>query len=75
MNIYLKGAAKRLTFLLLVSLGGCAVYPAPYPAYPSAPYGPPAYQEGAYYGPPVLLNFGFGIDGRYRCCGGGGWRR
>ena len=72
----MKGAAKRLTFSLIVvsTLGGCAVYGPAYPpyAYDADPYGqpvysaPPAYAAPVYVGPPLFLNFGF----QYRSGGG-----
>ena len=73
----MKGAAKRLTFSLIIAstLGGCAVYAPPYGYYDNAPYyGQPVYSGPAYVGPPVFLNFGL----QYRSGGGrshGGDRR
>ncbi|TAM48624.1 MAG: hypothetical protein EPN61_03330 [Burkholderiaceae bacterium] len=80
-----KGAAKRLTFslVLLSVLGGCAVYgpaPGPYaygtdaygqPIY-SAPYYPyynPYYYDPLYLGPPLFFGFGYHYWG-----GRGGFR-
>ena len=67
MKQHLKGAAKRLTFSLLVAttLGGCAIYEPGYPGYSSYDpygygYGSPAYSGVPYYvGPPVSLDFWF----------------
>ena len=85
MKQHLKGAAKRLTFSLLVasSLAGCAIYEPGYPGYSSYDpygygYGAPAYSGVPYYvGPPVSLDLWFssyhgGHRGHY---GGhrGGW--
>jgi hypothetical protein len=73
MNKYMKGAAKRLTFSLIIvsTLGGCAVYGPGYPPYASYDanpyYAQPAYSAPAYIGPPVFLNFGF----QHRSGGGG----
>lgn len=69
MDKYMKGAAKRLTFSLIVAstLGGCAVYAPPYGYYDNDPYyGQPVYSAPVYIGPPVFLNFGF----QYRSGGG-----
>ena len=73
MNVILKGAAKRLTFSLLVAttLGGCAVYDpgyyAGYPAYdPYYAYGAPAYSGAPYYvGPPIALDLWWVGGGGY----------
>lgn len=65
MNQHLKGAAKRLTFSLLVAtaLGGCAIYEpgyAGYAPYDNYPYGQPAYSGLPYYvGPPISLGLSF----------------
>nr|WP_091999144.1 hypothetical protein [Polaromonas sp. OV174] len=82
MTQYLKGAAKRLTFSLVVlsALSGCAVYgPAPVPyAYGTDANGqvvyaaPPVYAAPAYIGPPVFFNFGFWGGGRGGRGGGHG---
>ena len=89
MERYFKGAAKCLTFSLMLAalLGGCAVYepaygpygPAPYGPYGPAPYGPPVYSNAPYFvEPPVSLNFGFGFESPSRRRGhgfhGGRWR-
>ena len=74
MNAILKGAAKRLTFSLVIatSLGGCAVYdPGYYSGYdtynPNYAYGAPAYSGAPYYvGPPISLDLWW--------VGGGGHR-
>lgn len=73
MDKYMKGAAKRLTFSLIIAstLGGCAVYAPPYGYYDADPYyyGQPVYSAPAYpayIGPPVFLNFGL----QYRSGGG-----
>lgn len=74
MNLQIKGAAKRLTFSLLLasSLAGCVAYAPPYAAYDTT-YAPaygysayPAYSYGgyshgypAYVYPPVTLGLGF----------------
>jgi hypothetical protein len=81
-----KGAAKRLTFSLLLAsaLGGCAIYEPGYPGYAYAPYpyAQPAYSGVPYYvGPPVSLGVWFesrgggGHRGHYGGHGGhrGGW--
>ena len=83
----LTGAAKRLTFSLLLAalLGGCAVYePAAYDPYSHGPaaysgtpysYGPAAFPRTPYYvEPPVLLNFGFGFESSGRHHRDHGWR-
>ena len=73
MDKYMKGAAKRLTFSLIITstLGGCAVYGPAYPPYgynDSDPYyAQPAYAAPVYIGPPLFLNFGL----QYRSGGGG----
>ncbi len=74
MDAILKGAAKRLTFSLIIatSLGGCAVYDPGYPGYstydPYYGYGAPAYYGAPYYvGPPISLDLWW-FDG------GGGYR-
>lgn len=63
MKPILKGAAKRLTFSLIIatSLGGCAVYEPGYPGYssydPYYGYGAPVYSGVPYYvGPPISLD-------------------
>jgi hypothetical protein len=72
MNTHVKGAAKRLTFSLVVAsaLGGCAVYEPGYPGYAVDPYayGAPVYSGAPYYvGPPVSLNLWYGsYGGGYR---------
>ncbi len=60
MNNHLKGAAKRLTFSLMVAsvLGGCAVEPSPYGRYSSYPYDEPGYY------PEAFFDFGFDADHR-----------
>lgn len=69
MNTILKGAAKRLTFSLIIatSLGGCAVYdPGYYPGYSTYDpyYGAPAYAGAPYYvGPPISLDLWWVGDG------------
>ena len=77
----MRGAAKRLTFSLILAstLGGCAVYGPPYPpyGYDADPYGQPgyysapAYAAPVYVGPPLFLNFGL----QYRSGGGRGGDR
>lgn len=75
MKTILKGAAKRLTFSLIIatSLGGCAVYEPGYPGYstydPYYAYGAPVYSGVPYYvGPPVSLDL-------WWVGGGGGYGR
>jgi uncharacterized membrane protein YgcG len=82
MKTILKGAAKRLTFSLVIAvcLGGCAVYQPGYPGYGGYPgystydpyygYGAPVYSGVPYYvGPPVSFDF-LWFEGR-----GGGYGR
>jgi hypothetical protein len=87
MNIFTKGAAKRLilSLLLAAGLGGCAVYA---PPYANDPYGYGygyGYGRPAYVGPPVSIDLGFGFydygggyygggRGRHGHHGGHGWR-
>ena len=75
MNLQIKGAAKRLTFSLLLAcgLGGCVAYGPPYATYDGAyvpAYGYSSYSSYPYYGaypysspayayPPVTLGLGF----------------
>lgn len=83
MNQYLLGAAKRLTFSLLLAstLGGCAVYDTGYAGgygYDGYPYAAPAYSGMPYYvGPPVSLGLWFdgrsGGHGGYHGHRGGGY--
>jgi hypothetical protein len=79
-----KGAAKRLSFSLLVaaSLGGCAVYdagygypyytdPVYYPTAPAYGYGmAPLYTAPPFYVPPPVLQFNYRSGGGH---GGRGW--
>ena len=84
MKTLLTGAAKRLTFslVLLAVLGGCAVYettPATYSYYdsegqlvyvtPRVVTPAPVYSYPRYVGPPVSLSFGFS-SGHYHGYGG-----
>lgn len=77
MELYRRGASKRLILSLAAgaALSGCVYAPLPY-AYDAAPapayygYGPYSYAYPTYVGPPVSLNFGF-YEHRYR--GGHGW--
>lgn len=73
MKPILKGAAKRLTFSLIIatSLGGCAVYEPGYPGYstydPYYGYGAPVYSGVPYYvGPPISLDLWWVGGGGYR---------
>jgi hypothetical protein len=75
MNLQIKGAAKRLTFSLVLAagLGGCVAYGPPYATYDGAyvpAYGYSSYSAYPYYGaypyaspayayPPVTLGLGF----------------
>ena len=76
MKTILKGAAKRLTFSLILAttLGGCAVYEPGYPgysAYDPYGYGAPAYSGVPYYvGPPVSLDLWWFDGGGRGCCYG-----
>lgn len=77
MELYRRGAAKRLIFSLAAGtvLSGCVYAPLPYaydtvPATAPAYYGPYSYAYPTYVGPPVSLSFGF-YEHRYS--GGHGW--
>lgn len=64
MRLQTLGAAKRLAFSFALALGatGCAVYPAPYSAYPASSYdgyGGYTYAEPAYAYPPAAIGLGF----------------
>ena len=74
MKPILKGAAKRLTFSLILAttLGGCAVYQPAYPGYST--YDPYAYSAPVYYGAPYYVGPPISLD-LWWVGGGGGYGR